>query len=72
MWYQKYSLPSTKFLGVVACRVTSKIPGVGSVDRSWGDVKKYSQAKYHLWAVTFMRSIVLCIHMLSLMKKKLR
>ena len=25
MWHQKYSLPSTKGLGVVACRVTSKI-----------------------------------------------
>ena len=39
MWHQKYSLPSTKVLGVVSCRVTSKVFGIWSVDRSWGDVK---------------------------------
>ena len=33
------SLPSTKLLGFVACRVTSKILGIGSAERSWGDVK---------------------------------
>ena len=37
--YQKYSLPSTKVPGFVACRVTSKILGIGSAERSWGDVK---------------------------------
>ena len=26
-------------LGFVACRVTSKILGIGSTKRSWGDVK---------------------------------
>ena len=25
LWHQKYSLPSTKVIGFVACRVTSKI-----------------------------------------------
>ena len=39
LWNQKYSLPSTKVLGFVACRVTSKILGIGSAERSWGDVK---------------------------------
>ena len=38
LWHQKYSLPSTKVFGFVACRVTSKIPGIGSTERSWGDV----------------------------------
>ena len=39
IWHQKYSLPSTKFLVFVACRVTSKILGIGYAERSWGDVK---------------------------------
>ena len=39
MWHQKYSLPSTKVIGFVACRVTSKILGIGSAERSWGGVK---------------------------------
>ena len=33
-WHQKYSLPSNKVLGFVACRVTSKILGIGYGDRS--------------------------------------
>ena len=37
--HQKYSLTYTTVLGFVACRVTSKIPGIGSAERSWGDVK---------------------------------
>ena len=37
--HQKYSLPSTKVIGFVACRVTSKIIGIGSAESSWGDVK---------------------------------
>ena len=36
---KKYSLPSTKVLGFVSCRVTSKIIGIGYSERSWGDVK---------------------------------
>ena len=39
LWHQKYSLPSTKVLGFVAWRVTLKILGIWSADRSWGDVK---------------------------------
>ena len=39
--HQKYSLPSTKVTSFVACRVTSKIPGIGSAERSWGDVNEY-------------------------------
>ena len=45
LWYQKHSLPSTKVLGFVACRVTSKILGIGYSDRSWGDVKTIKSGK---------------------------
>ena len=34
LWHQKYSLPSTKVLGFVAFRVTSKTLGIGSAERS--------------------------------------
>ena len=39
LWHQKYSLPFAKVLGFVACRVTSKVLGIGAAERSWGDVK---------------------------------
>ena len=45
LWYQKYSLPSTKDLGFVAFSVTSKILGIGSADRLWGDVKTIKSGK---------------------------
>ena len=45
LWHQKYSLPSTKVLVVVSCRVTSKILGIGSADRSLGDVKTVNPGK---------------------------
>ena len=43
--HQKYSLPSTKVLGFVAFRVTSKVLGIGSAERSWGDVKTIKPGK---------------------------
>ena len=36
LWHQKYSLPCTKVLGFVACRVTSNVLGIGAAERSWG------------------------------------
>lgn len=39
LWHEKYSLPFTKVLGATACRVTSKILGIGACERAWGDVK---------------------------------
>ena len=54
-WHQKYSFPSTKVLIFVSFRVTSKTIGIGSVERSWGDVKKkqvrknISSWQCHLW-----------------------
>ena len=35
--HQKYSLPFTKVF--FACRVTSKVLGIGAAESSWGDVK---------------------------------
>ena len=39
IWHEKYSLPYTDVLGFVACRVTSKVLGIGPCERGWGDVK---------------------------------
>ena len=39
LWHQKYSLPCTKVLGFFACRVASKVLGIGAVERSWSDTK---------------------------------
>ena len=39
LWHQKYSLSCIKVLGIVACRVTSKVLGIGAAECSWGDVK---------------------------------
>jgi hypothetical protein len=32
-WHEKYSVPYTKVLGYVACRVTSKLCGIGPAER---------------------------------------
>ena len=45
IWHQKQSLPSTKAPGFVAYRVTSKVIGILSADRSWGDVKTIKSGK---------------------------
>jgi hypothetical protein len=45
LWHEKYSLPYTKVLGFVACRVTSKLGGIGPAERSWGAVKQIKDGK---------------------------
>jgi hypothetical protein len=45
LWHKKYSLKYSDVLGFVACRVTSKIAGIGSAERSWGDVKHLKSNK---------------------------
>ena len=45
LWHEKYSLPWTKVLGFVACRVTSKNGGIGVCERGWGDVKYIADGK---------------------------
>jgi len=44
-WHQKHSLPHTKVMGLVACRVTSKTLGIGCAERSWGDTKSLKERK---------------------------
>jgi len=39
LWHKKYSVPYTEWFGRFACYVTSKILGIGSVERNWGEVK---------------------------------
>lgn len=45
LWHKKNSLPCTEWLGKFACRVCSKIVGMGSAERNWGDVKHLKSAK---------------------------
>jgi hypothetical protein len=39
LWHKKNSLVETDWLGKFACRVCSKIAGIGNAERNWGDVK---------------------------------
>ncbi len=39
IWHEMYSLPYTRVLGFVTCRVTSKCLGTGAGERTWSDVK---------------------------------
>ena len=42
----KYSIPYTTVLGYVACRVTSKLCGIGPAERSWGAVKQIKTGQW--------------------------
>jgi len=39
LWHEKYSLGYTQVLGFVACRVCSKLCGIGPAERAWAAVK---------------------------------
>ena len=45
LWHEKYSLPYTRVLGYVACRVTSKLCGIGPAERCWSAVKQIKKDK---------------------------
>jgi len=45
IWHKKNSYFQTKVLGRFACRVCSKIVGMGSAERNWGDVKYMKSEK---------------------------
>ena len=45
IWHKKNSYCSTEILGKFACKVCSKIVGMGSAERNWGDVKHLKSAK---------------------------
>ena len=46
MWNQKYSLPCTRVLVFVSCRVISKVLDIVAYERSWGDVKTTESGKF--------------------------
>jgi hypothetical protein len=49
LWHKKNSYFQTKILGKFACRICSKIVGMGSAERNWGDVKYLkSEKRSHL------------------------
>ena len=49
LWHKTNSYFHTKVLGKFACRVCSKIVGMGSAERNWGDVKYLkSEKRAHL------------------------
>ena len=62
LWHQKYLLPFTKVLCFVACRVTSKVLGIGAAESYWGGVKKIKYGKDLPLAVMYQRNRVLFIH----------
>jgi hypothetical protein len=45
LWHKKNSLHYTSVLGKLACLVCSKVLGIGSAERSWGDVKHLKSDK---------------------------
>jgi hypothetical protein len=44
-WHKTNSWYETSYLGRFACRVTSKIVGIGNAERCWGDVKTLKDGK---------------------------
>jgi hypothetical protein len=53
LWHKKNSYFQTKVLGKFACRVCSKIVGMGSAERNWGDVKHLkTEKRSHLSSAT--------------------
>ena len=45
VWHDQYSIPHTVVFGKVAVRETSKIIGMASSERHWGDVKHIKPGK---------------------------
>ena len=45
LWHQKYLPPCTKVLGFVACIFTSKVIGIGTEERYWGEVNTINSGK---------------------------
>ena len=56
LWHKKNSFYQTEVLGKFACRVCSKIVGMGSAERNWGDVKYLkSEKRSHLSSEAVMK-----------------
>jgi hypothetical protein len=60
IWHQTNSLPYTLIFGQFACRVCSKIVGIGSDERVWGAVKKLKDnQRSHMGATSVMKQATL-------------
>lgn len=74
LWHKKNSLPYTKVLGKFACRVCSKIVGMGSAERNWGDVKHLKTDKRsHLSSAAVQKQATIfgasCMHTARMERK---
>jgi hypothetical protein len=60
IWHKTNSVPYTTIFGLLACRVCSKIVGIGSAERAWGAVKKLKDnQRSHLGAESVMKQSTL-------------
>ncbi|KAL3769143.1 hypothetical protein ACHAWU_001211 [Discostella pseudostelligera] len=60
IWHENYSLPHTQVLGFVACRVTSKLCGIGAAERSWGGVKTIKDGnRSHIGSISLEKRAIL-------------
>jgi hypothetical protein len=60
LWHKTNSVPYTTIFGLLACRVCSKIVGIGSAERAWGSVKKLKDnQRSHLGAESVMKQATL-------------
>ena len=62
LWHKKYSLPCIKGLGFVAYRVISKVLGIGTAERSQGDVKTIISGKESAISNDVFREIEYCLY----------
>ena len=45
LWHMNYSVPYTKYFGLMGCRTTSKGMGIGEAERHWKQNKKIRQGQ---------------------------
>jgi hypothetical protein len=58
-WHYKYSLPTTKVLGKLACLVLLKILGIGTAKRNWKQVKAIKSSQRVKTGINKMKKQVL-------------
>jgi hypothetical protein len=59
-WHLRNTYDHTEWLGKLACRLCSKILGIGSAERNWGDVKRVlSEKRSHMGSDTMMQQVTL-------------
>jgi hypothetical protein len=71
IWHSKNSLRYTKVFGQLACRVCSKILGIGSAERAWGDVKHLKTNKKATFLTNDMIQSYVCDDVFKCMKLSL-